>query len=84
MKGELSEEERLIKRDYEIIGRAKYIKELTYEVFRKELYPQLIILYGPSKVLIDALVKNYLLYIGYKLISVAVKANELVSKYSKN
>ncbi len=83
MHGEYSENEQKIKKDYEIIGRLKYIKELNYNAFRKELYPQLIILYGPSKILIQGLTKEYFAHIGYKIIEKSVTANELISKYSK-
>lgn len=52
VKGEYSSEEKVVRREYEMIGRAKFVAEVNYPAFRKELYPQLIVLYGPSQVVL--------------------------------
>ena len=84
VRGEYSAEEKTVKREYEMIGRAKFVSEVSYAAFRKELYPQLIVLYGPSQVVLEALYKNYFCYIGYQLIHTPVTANDLISKYAKH
>lgn len=84
VRGEYSAEEKTVKREYEMIGRAKFVGEVSYAAFRKELYPQLIVLYGPSQVVLEALYKNYFCYIGYQLIHTPVTANDLISKYPKH
>lgn len=84
VRGEYSEEEKAVKREYEMIGRAKFVGEVSYAAFRKEIYPQLIVLYGPSHVVLEALYKNYFCYIGYQLIHTAVTANDLISRYAKH
>jgi len=46
----LSEEERLVKKQYQQIGRCKIFASLTdYEGFRKAMYPNLIFFYGPNQ-----------------------------------
>ena len=76
---QLTEEEAAIRRDYEIIGRAEFVPQSTYPSFRKELNPQIVIVYGPSEVLITALLRSYLDYIGYIHISGKYSANQLLS-----
>lgn len=53
--------------------------ESTYPSFRKELNPQLVIVYGPSEVLIRSLLRSYFDYIGYFHISGQYTANQLLS-----
>jgi len=73
--GDLSLEEKQIKKDYECIGRCVSIKNTNYAAFRKELYPKLIIVYGPSIMQNQAIAVNYFQYIEYKIILEPVTAN---------
>jgi hypothetical protein len=71
----LSEGEAAISRDYEMIGRAEFVPANNYPSFRKELNPQIIIIYGPSEVLITSLLKTYLNFIGYIYLTGTYTAN---------
>jgi broad-specificity NMP kinase len=62
-----------------MIGRARVVHSHTYAAFRKELYPQLIIVYGPSEVLITSLLKNYFNFISYRHLDAALTANQLLA-----
>lgn len=76
---QLSPAEDAIRRDYEIIGRAEFVPESNYASFRKELNPQLVIVYGASEVLITSLLKSYFNHIGYFHVSGHFTANELLA-----
>lgn len=62
-----------------MIGRARVAKEATYPAFRKAIYPQLMILYGPNEVLITSLLRDYFDFIGFRHIAAALTANEILA-----
>ena len=81
--GELTGEESAIKADYKVIGRAKEVAEATYSVFRKELYPRVVVLYGPEQKQNLDIANNYFVPTSFNIINLPVTANDLITKLPK-
>ena len=55
------------------------VSQPTYFAFRKELYPELMIVYGPSEVLITSLIRDYFAFTGFKHIPDKLNANQILA-----
>lgn len=79
LKGQLNEQEEGLRRDYELIGKARVVNQPTYSAFRKELYPQLMIVYGPDDILITSLIRDYFAYTAFRHLPNPITANQLLA-----
>ena len=81
--GELSAEEAAIKADYKAVGRVKEVAEANYPALRKELYPRVVVLYGPEHKQNYDIANNYFGGSGFSIVNESVKANDLITKLPK-
>lgn len=84
LQGDFSAEEKAIKKDYESIGRCVSLNEPNYLALRKELYPRVIVVYGPNKQQNKVLADNYLKFTGYHLLYEPLTANHFLAQFPKH
>lgn len=80
---ELTPEEESIRSDYKAVGRAREIPEYAYPIFKKQLYPILVVLYGPDLKQNQDIARNYFGFSGLKPVLEPITINDVVSKLPK-
>ena len=69
-------------KEYCCVGKCKWVKELSYNCFRKTMYPKIVFVYGPDKTQ-NANIMNYFFNTGSEMINQTLSANHIIKNCDK-